>query len=347
MSKVAVGSNQEMLSYENILQKAYAVMLELQYNVSQLPRHVSSLIIKHLKLLRDTKHVFHCKDFYTDVLLPRIVEVTTPLRDKHIVFLLKRKEFYQWIEPLLKQYEFVPVKHCTDLVHPTDLIDKRQELIASLFDTEEGRFPQQYLQDDKTLMFSLAQLGMPKELSVEEITRRAKTVIEIEHSNPEKAIERSWKIVRYVQRKHNHHRNSKLANAVSKVPFLPVTPKPRSCKIPWWEARTLVAPHAVFIPKWNNIIFSVCPVVDPPDQYSFVQDVLTLFGASPKPPVDLVVSHLLTLSEAAGSFNEEAMSFLSNAMKEVYIFFALRITRKGYCSRHQGEVKGEGIYLAG
>ena len=300
---------------KTILQEAYAVMLKLQYNVSQLPRHVSSLI---MELLRDTKHVFHCEDFYTDVLLPRIVEVTTPLRDKHIVFLLKRKEFFLWIEPLLIKYKFVPVKHCTDLVHPTDLIDERQELIASLFDTEEGRFPQQYLQDDKTLMFSLAQLGMPKELSVEEITRRAKTVIEIEHSNPEKAIERSWKIVEYVRKKHNRHRISKLADAVSRVPFLPVAPKPQSCKIPWWEARMLVAPHEVFIPKWNNIIFSVCPVVDPPDQYSFGQDVLTLFGTSPKPPVDLVVSHLLTLSEAAGSFNEEAMPFLSNAMKEVY-----------------------------
>ena len=75
---------------EDILQKAYAVMLELQYNVSQLPRHVSSLI---MELLRDTKHVFHCEDFYTDVLLPRIVEVTTPLRDKHIVFLLENDIF--------------------------------------------------------------------------------------------------------------------------------------------------------------------------------------------------------------------------------------------------------------
>ena len=181
-------------------------------------------------------------------------------------------------------------------------------------------------------MFSLAQLGMPKELSVEEITRRAKTVIEIEHSNPEKAIERSWKIVKYVQKKHSRHRNSKLANAVSKVPFLPVTPKPQSCNIPWRETRTLVAPHAVFIPKWNSIIFSVCPVVDPPDQYSFGQDVLTLFGASPKPPVDLVVSHLLTLSEAAGSFNEEAMPFLSNAMKEVYIYLHSELRGKDIAS---------------
>ena len=293
---------------KEMMQLAITVLLKLNHNVCDLPKHVISL--------KPTERILTCEEFYANIFLPNVSSIPDDLRDKHITFLLKNMQLQKWIPPLLKNHKFVPVKCCSNLVHPRELIDERNTLLSSLYDQEEGRFPAEYLQA-QDLMHFMKQLGMPTNLLVDEIKKRAETVAKIHTSDPERAKLRCWKIIEYIQSRH-HVQDKKLATALCEVPFLPVAVKPSEYQIPWCETEELVEPCKIYNSIWNNLIFSVNPVVDPPDdcKHSF----FSLIGASSKPPIELVISHLLKLIEASPSFNEEALPFVSEIVREIYKF---------------------------
>ena len=303
---------------QEMTQLAITVLLKLNYNVCDLPKHVISL--------KPTEKVFTCEEFYAKVFLPNVSSIPDDLRDKHITFLLKNMQLQKWIPPLLKNHKFVPVKSYSNLVHPKELIDERNTLLSSLYDQEEGRFPEEYLQAPD-LMHCLKQLGMPTDLSVEEIKKRAETVAKIHTSDPGKAKMRCWKVIEYIQPRHRVQ-DEKLTIALREVPFLPVAVKPTKYQIPWCDTKELVEPCRIYNPKWNNLIFSVNPVVDPPDECKqrfvrclpdkYKHSIFSLIGASSKPSLELVMSHLLKLIEASQSFNEEALPFVSEVVREIY-----------------------------
>ena len=309
-------------SVEKILKPAMDVLLYLNYKICNLPDHVSCFLIQHLRKSK-RKQVFTCQEFYTEVMLRFISRIPNDIRDEHITFLLKTLDRHKWIAPLLQKYRFVPVEGCNVLISPKEVIDAKNPLMMSLFDPEDGRFPKQFIQDDGYLMLGLRQLGMPVELSVEEIQGRARTVVEI--PNKAKALKRAWSIVSYVQSKRYSINKHNLSSAVGGVCFLPVDCKPQNCQIAWWEGKRLVEPKSIFTPQWNNLVFSVCPVVAPPDEYKLNPDIFPLFGASEELPLSLVISHLLTLSEASVSFDEGAIEYVSKAVKETYKFLHMKL----------------------
>ena len=294
---------------QEMTQFAITVLLKLNWSVCDLPKHVISL--------KPTERILTCEEFYAKVFLPNVSSIPDDLRDKHITFLLKNMQLQEWIPPLLKNHKFVPVKGCSNLVHPKELIDEKKTLLSSLYDQDEGRFPAEYLQA-QDLMHCFKQLGMPTNLSVDEIKKRAETVAKIHTSDPEKAKMRCWKIIEYIQSRHGVQDKKSLTTALCEVPFLPVAVKPTEYQIPWCETEELVEPCRIYNSKWNSVVFSVNPVVDPPDdcKHSF----FSLIGASSTPPLELVMSHFLKLIEASQSFNEEALPFVSEIVSEIYKF---------------------------
>ena len=295
---------------------AIDVLHILGYNACELPNHLVQLLID---FLRKDHRVYNCQKFYAEVLLPNVRNMCIPtdLRDEHICFLLMNYDHFKWIDTLLRKECFVPVRACARLVCPDDLIDGRQPLMACLYDPEEGRFPGNCLNDER-VMVSLAQLGMPKELSIADIIDRAHTVQKLYFSDRDKAIKRCWNLLRYVQKCYISYfvsRHEKLTSALSGVSFLPAASKPYN-QIPWYDASGLVKPCSVFIPKWNNVIFSVCPVILQPEKYQLHSDILLLVGASQKPPLELVIEHLLNLSSEP--FEGELLSYISQAMGDIY-----------------------------
>ena len=195
------------------------------------------------------------------------------VRDLHIMFLLKSFEDNSWIRPLLENKKFVPVKASSSLAYPGHLINEHETSMAVLFDTEEGRFPEQCLQDNDRVLKGLRLLGMPKKLSIAELRGRANTVCKI--SDSKKAMDRAWKLVKKSYSPYHGNvlnRYKELSDAMSNIPFLPVDKQPPDCEVPWHGSQALVEPCKVFSPKWNNVVFSVCPVVSYPDNYELKTD---------------------------------------------------------------------------
>ena len=312
----------EMLDFSHSVQKmiepATAVLLYLKRTICKVPHLVKSFLIQYLKQ-RPKKRVFTCQEFYAEVFLPSLNCIPNDIRNEHIIFLLGSLDQHKWIKPALKIFKFVPVEGCSNLVHPKKVIDAQKRFMKSLFDVEEERFPQQFIQESQLLMRSLKQLGMPTKLSVEEIKQRACTVLNIAEN--ERALNRAWTIISYIQSIQYSYQT--LSNAIGDVCFLPVDCKPQNCQIPWCKTkRVFVQPKDVFVPVWNNLVFSVCPVVNPPEEYKIDPDIFAVIGASKEPPLDLVLDHLITLSE---SFDEEANTYVSKAVKEIYEFLSSKL----------------------
>ena len=163
---------------------------------------------------------------------------------------------------------------------------------------------------------------MIKKLSIQNIKNRAHTVETIHLEDRAKAAKRSWTLLQYVQKQFISYltvsRHDKLSEALCIVPFLPAAPKPDGIQVPWCETNSLVSPCQVFTPKYNNLVFSVKPVVKQPDEYQLHPSVLVLMGTSQDPPLELVLQHLLNLSQASENFDENALSFIAEVANDIY-----------------------------
>ena len=294
------------------------ILLELEYNISQPPSHLVTLLIDSLKEA-SMRHVYNYHNFCTEILMPNIDKLQNDVRDQHILFLLRNMNYFTWATFLLKEHHCIPVKACTHLVRPGDLIDNSEPLLASLFDPKEGRFPADYLKDDR-IMLSLSQLGMLKELSMAEIEKRAHIVKEIHMIDREKATKLSWTLVQYLQHHFIHFTvtpSESLCNILSSIPFLPAAYKPSGFQVPWHVTNELVSPQELFTPDCNNLVFSINPVVHQPEEYQLRGDILFLVGASKDPPLELVLSHLLHLSNET-VLDAHVLSFIEKVMNDIY-----------------------------
>ena len=321
-------------SVKKMCQSMIDVLLKLGYNVCEVPQHVEKLI-DFLKRTSTTQ-VYNCQTFYAKVLMPNICQIPTELRDKHIRFLLESLRQFKWISSLLMKQPCIPIRACTHLALPSDLIDYREPLLMCLYDEEEGRFPADCLKDDH-IMLSLKRLGMKEDLQISDIKNRACTVKTLHLNDKEKAAERSWTLLKYVQKRyhnvrysyHSVSRHEELSAALSKVPFIPVAQKPPGL-IPWCENDNLLEPCEVFTPKCNNLIFSKRPVVVQPKKYELHPDILVLIGASCDPPLQLVISHVLNLSKASKTFNEDALPFITEVMMVIYKYLKFKLSYRYY-----------------
>ena len=307
------------------------IMLELRYNICQVPSHLVALLIDFLQEA-STRQVYSYCNFCTDILMPNIGTLYSDVRNKHILFLLKNLNHLTWAASLLKEHRCIPVKFCIHLVLPSDLIDDREPLLRRLFEPEEGRFPADCLDDDR-VMLSLSHLGMVKELSIDNIENRALTVKKTYMMDRERAAKLSWALLQYLQ----HHfiqyiylpvaQNDILCNVLRTVSFLPAAHKPHGLQLPWCETDELVSPQKLFTSRFNNLVFSINPVVHQPEEYELHEDILSLVGSSQDPPLELVLSHLLQLSKEVVT-DVETLSFIGNVMNDIYEYLQLKLKPK-------------------
>ena len=315
------------ISAEKMYEATIAILLELEYKICEIPYNLKRLLIDFLKKT-STRQVYTYHSFCTNVLMPNLQTINIHMRDQHILFLLKNMDRFKWIYALMRKQRCIPVEGCAHLVLPSYVIDDTAPLLKSLYGPEEGRFPAEFLRDSRA-MISLSQLGMVRQLSVEDIKDRAHTVKKIQGS--ERAAKRAWTLLQYIQKqyipRHTYavSKNKELCEILSTIPFLPVVPKPSKLNVPRCEADLLVTPQSVCTPDCNNLVFSKRPVVEQPHEYQLRTNVLALIGSSQNPPLEEVISHLLCLSQNSKCFDEDTLPFIAEVTDEIYKYLQRKL----------------------
>ena len=312
---------------KQMLSNTAQVMLSFQYNICVIPKHVEKLIVDFLKGVRNQVYTYHT--FCRDILMPNLSSLPCDLRETHILFLLKNLDHFKWIDAMMRQWPCIPVQCSNVLKIPKDVIDNRKQLLKHLYEPEEGYFPAEILQKSPVLMNNLQQLGMVTVLSVENIKERAQGVASIKEKG--KAVERAWRILQYIQQNYYsastymYYRTAvqkdsqkELRDALMMIPFLPTVQKPSNLQVPWYHSGMFVCPQHICIPECNNLVFTQQSIVELPDEFYLYPSVLSLIGASQRPPQKVVISHLLCVSSSVGSFDEDTEHFISDVMKSVY-----------------------------
>ena len=111
------------------------------------------------------------KRFCSQLLFPRITKIPSDVRDRNIIFLLRKlgehsMEEYddlEWAKSLITETPCIPCQSSQTLKTPQELIDCRNPLLAKLYAIKEGRFPSGELQQCPKAMRGLCNLGMSSE----------------------------------------------------------------------------------------------------------------------------------------------------------------------------------------
>ena len=305
------------------------VLLELQYKVCVVPYHVVQLLQNCTSGVKDkVKHIYSYHSFCTDILMLNLNKICPELRKKHFVFLLETIDRFDWIRKMIKDQPCIPVQCSSQLKLPKNLLDNGDVLLRKLYEPEDERFPEEFLQKD-SIMRNLRQLGMTVELSLQDIVERADRVRKL-IQDQEKAYQQSWAILEYVQEYYLPKRLYRapktklnpelLCNAMKAIEFLPIAEKPVSLQIPWCTSDAkLISPQRIFTEDCKNLVFSQNVIVKLPEDFTLQPQVLSLIGALEKPPLPLVVSHLLCLSRSTQhTASEETRKYITEVTQDIY-----------------------------
>ena len=113
---------------------------------------------------------------------------------------------------------------------------------ASLFDLEESMFPIENIADRRLVDIALRNLGIISQyLPWSLLNERAQTVQDIYESDRVKALNRTQGIIQCIEYTSKYDPNKTVSHLLSKIPFLPVMPKPNGYPLPWYgKAHSLV-----------------------------------------------------------------------------------------------------------
>ena len=113
---------------------------------------------------------------------------------------------------------------------------------ASLFDLEESMFPIENIADRRLVDIALRNLGIISQyLPWSLLNERARTVQDIYESDRVKALNRTQGIIQCIEYTSKYDPNKTVSHLLSKIPFLPVMPKPNGYPLPWYgKAHSLV-----------------------------------------------------------------------------------------------------------
>ena len=308
------------------------VFLELERNICVTPNHISQLILRYRKKCK-LGQVFSYHAFCTDLLMPNISEISPYLRDKHILFLLKQLNNFPWIKLMMQKWSCIPVQCSLALRLPKETINNKKELVSRLYEPDEGYFPAEVLQEQH-IMAALRQLGMAHVLSIEQIKERAVRVAAI--SPLSKAIDRAWLILQYIEKeflKYTPYSNyavkstdkgAKLHESLDTVEFIPTAQYPSSIQLTWWDAPVFTCPNNIYLPKYNNLVFTQQPVVVLPEDLHLSPQVLLC--TSDPPPLTVVIDHLLCLiSSSDQGVDEHIKTYINCAMKDIYKYLEKKL----------------------
>ena len=336
--KVYLFSDKILKSSNDITKDAISLLLEREYNIVEVPYHVFSQLKDPLQ---KAGRIFDYKRYCTEVFFPHIEEIDSDLRDRNIVFLLKKfgertttDHEYTWAKELLISTPCIPCQSSSILRKPTELVDSTNKLLANLYDVDEGRFPSKSLLKCHQTSLGLGCLGMASfRLKLEDLKERA---CKISSLSTCAASERSKNLLLYISQlfktrrfsyMHNKDFNkpSKEMDEVRKclidVRFIPVLEKPKDVDLPWHgKESSFVSPSVAFVSEHCDVVFTQCDVVFLPDEI-YMHDLECLGIHDNHPSIDVVLSHFeCVITSLPVKLNEQTVKFLDSAMKELYGF---------------------------
>ena len=150
---------------------------------------------------------------------------------------------YKYLDMYLRRNPSVPCVPDGKILRLCSSVIDGNAHFADLFDVEESMFPIEYFADKKLVHIALQNLGilsqyLPWSLLVE----RAQKVGSIYYSDKVKALKRAQGVIQCIELTLRNDPDEKGSHSLSKIPFLPVMPKPKGYPLQWYgEAHGLVS----------------------------------------------------------------------------------------------------------
>ncbi|KAM9468720.1 sacsin [Clarias gariepinus] len=250
------------------------------------------------------------KQFFTDVFFPHIQDIDKDLRDPLMHYVLNEK--VEDFATILRETPCIPCSGPShSLVLPSRLIHPEGR-VAKLYSSEDGRFPEGSLKDylNPVCLVKLVQLGMVKDdLSWEDLTERAKSVMALNEVDHTAACQRSSILLSLIDEKLKMRDPwaDEYAAKLQDISFLPFLTKPAGFSLPWYgnnfPQSTMFTATELFTTDHQDTVCLMKPILNE-NSPSFkgcgpmslaVKD---YFGLIKKPSVKLVISQLKELSKS-------------------------------------------------
>ncbi|KAM3615803.1 uncharacterized protein V6R79_008113 [Siganus canaliculatus] len=250
------------------------------------------------------------KQFFSDVFFPHVQEIDKELRDPLMHYVLNEK-----LEDFASILRVTPCIPCSgpnkELVLPSRLIHPEGR-VAKLYNTDDGRFPEGTSKDylNPVCLVKLVQLGMVKDdLSWEDLTERAQSVIDLNETDHTAACFRSSLLLNLIDEKLKMRDPGadELLEKLQDIKFLPFLTRPAGFSLPWhgnkFSPTTMFSARELFTTEHQDTVCLMKPILNE-NSPSFkgcgamslaVKDCLGLIR---KPSVGLVISQLKKLSQA-------------------------------------------------
>uniref|UniRef100_A0A3Q3VU54 Uncharacterized protein n=1 Tax=Mola mola TaxID=94237 RepID=A0A3Q3VU54_MOLML len=248
--------------------------------------------------------------FFSEVFFPHIEEIDKEFRDPLMQYVLNEKP-----EDFASILRVTPCIPCSgpnkELVLPSRLIHPEGR-VAKLYSSDDGRFPEGTSKDylNPVCLVKLVQLGMVKDdLSWEDLTERAQSVIELNENDHTAACFRSSILLSLIDEKLKM-RDPGTAEHLEKlqdVKFLPFLTRPAGFSLPWqgnnFSPTTMFSARELFTTEHQDTVCLMKPILNE-NSPSFrgcgamslaVKDCL---GLIKKPSAGLVISQLKKLSQS-------------------------------------------------
>ena len=137
-------------------------------------------------------------------------------------------------------------------------------------------------------------------------------------------LERSHKLWEYLQQEWNHFQSSndlsqdKFETALYTLVWLPVMPKPKDYKLPWFDSEKVLTSAQLSRPKKDkDLVSSVMPIADVRFHDSHRNIFLRMFGWDLPPKPIHALSHLQKISSHYDSEMEEQVQSIAHKVYEI------------------------------
>ncbi|XP_037534063.1 sacsin [Nematolebias whitei] len=277
------------------------------------------------------------KQFFSEVFFPHIQEIDKELRDPLMHYVLNDK--LEDFESILRVTPCIPCSGPNkELVLPSKLIHPEGR-VAKLYSTDDGRFAEGTSKDyvNPVCLVKLVQLGMVKDdLSWEDLTERAHSVIELNKNEHTAACFRSSILLSLIDEKLKMRDPGAddYLEMLQDIKFLPFLTRPAGFSLPWhgnsFSPTTLFSPKELFTTEHQDTVCLMKPILNE-NSPSFkgcgpmslaVKDSIGLIR---KPPVELVINQLKKLSQ---SFDGVTL-YQENITNACYKFLHEEMLREG------------------
>ncbi|XP_075999316.1 sacsin isoform X1 [Genypterus blacodes] len=250
------------------------------------------------------------KQFFSDVFFPHIQEIDKELRDPLMHYVLNEK-----VEEFAGILRVTPCIPCSgpkmELVLPSRLIHPEGR-VAKLYNGDDGRFPEGTSKDylNPVCLVKLVQLGMVKDdLSWEDLTERAESVIDLNENDHTAACFRSSILLSLIDEKLKIRDPGavELLEKLQDIKFLPFLTRPAGFSLPWhgnnFPPSTMFSARELFTTEHQDTVCLMKPILNENSPSfkgcgSMTLAVKDCLGLIRNPTVGLVISQLKKLSQS-------------------------------------------------